>query len=443
MQTNGLPPADRTRKLGYFALSLSVFAVVTCAGAARGPGAQAPASSPPPAEASASAPRDAASLASSAVPQPAASGLPPGALSGLPRFQAALRGLASGARREPLRVLFMGDSHTAADFFPDALRKSLQSRYGSAGPGYLYVGLGVYRHAGVKVEREGKWRVRPKQPSLWMRQDDGVFGLGGIRVVPESEGSRVRMELQKDAVRGTAAWDVAYRLPTKSARFRVTVEGDAPRIVDHAAGGAGAIGHFAFETPPGAAVVIDGAASEPEIFGVVVESQGPGVVVDTLGINGARIGTPLAWEAEPWIAEARRRTPLLFVLAYGTNEVGDQVAPFRYGPELASLVGRVRAAAPDAECLVVGPTDRAGPDFATLPRVAEIEAVEERTARENGCAFFSAFRAMGGEGSLRRWAAEEPPLAAPDHVHLTPRGYGELGAALSGLVLGEAGARTP
>lgn len=334
-------------------------------------------------------------------------------------------------------MLWMGDSHAAADFWPDAVRKPLQSRYGTGGPGFLFVGLGIYRHAGVKLGRDGSFHVQPRQPSLWLRQDDGVFGLGGMRVVPVDAKSRATLELTADAVRSAAKWDLSYRLPSDRSRFRVRVEGGESRVVDAKSGTVGAIQHLEWQTAPGATVIVDGAEGEPQIFGVAVESTTPGVVVDTLGINGARIGTPLAWEGEPWIAEVARRHPSLVVLAYGTNEVGDQVAPHRYGPELESLVARVRQASPGVDCLIVGPTDREGPGWTPMPRVVEIEAVERMTAQRVGCAFFSAYDAMGGEGSLKRWAGQSPPLAGSDHVHLTPRGYGELGGAMARVVLGE------
>ncbi len=340
-------------------------------------------------------------------------------------------------------MLWLGDSHAAADFWPDSVRKPLQARYGSGGPGFLFVGLGVYRHAGVKVEREGKWHFRPKQPSLWMRQDDGVFGLGGIRVLPEGGTSRVRVTLQKDSVRGEASWDVAFRLPSSRSSFQVRVDGGETFAVDATKASPGTVAHFTWKTRADATVSIQDAVENPEILGVVVEGTVPGVVVDTLGINGARIGTPLAWDEDSWVSEAQRRAPALFVIAYGTNEVGDAVAPRKYGPELASLIARVRKAAPEGDCLVVGPTDRAGPDFSTLPRVSEIESVERDVAFQSGCAYWSAFEAMGGEGSLRRWASEDPPMAAADHVHLTPRGYGELGSLLLGTALGEPAPKAP
>lgn len=420
---------DNARRAGYALASSLSFVVATCASATRGPAKTAPrAPSSAPTQRTPSAPTAVASAArvSTSVPGPAR----------LERLHAALRELAQ-KRSNPVRVLFLGDSHAAADFWPDAIRQSLQEKYGKGGPGFIHLGLGVYRHAGVKVTRNGKWKVQPRQPSLWMRQEDGVFGLGGMRTTAEASDSSVTIELAKDAVSGLARWDLAFRLPTDKASLRITVNGTETKVVDAKTSGAGSLSHVEWQTKPAATVVVDQLAGDPELFGVIIESTEPGAVVDTLGVNGARIGTPLAWEPGAWIEEAQRRKPSLFVLQYGTNEAGDQVAPFRYAAEFEAMVQRVRKAAPLADCLLIGPTDRAGPDWTTLPRVIEIEAVERQSADRLGCAYFSALEAMGGEGSLKRWAAETPPRAAPDRVHLTPRGYGDIGTATAAFVLGK------
>jgi lysophospholipase L1-like esterase len=155
------------------------------------------------------------------------------------------------------------------------------------------------------------------------------------------------------------------------------------------------------------------------------------LVFDTLGINGARAATPLSWDEAAWIDEVRARAPALVVLSYGTNEVGDVASADTYRAHYTALVRRLRLAAPEADCLIVGPTDRARPDWQTNPRVSEIQEAQKLVAGELGCAFFSPFEAMGGPGSLRRWAFENPPRARRDRVHLTLRGYQTLGSELA------------
>jgi lysophospholipase L1-like esterase len=178
---------------------------------------------------------------------------------------------------------------------------------------------------------------------------------------------------------------------------------------------------------PGRVEVV--ARGKVELLGLVVERKEPGVVLDTVGLNGARFGTFLAWDEASWVAEVARRHPDLVVITLGTNETSDpHPEAERYEKQLTQLLGRVRAAAPDSECLVVTPMDRAGPPYAA--RIATISEGLQRAAAQGRCAVWSALQAMGGPGSAESWAAETPPRAAADGVHLTPKGYQSLAESL-------------
>jgi lysophospholipase L1-like esterase len=425
---------ERLRSWGSLLCAASSLVVVTCAGARQGPvvPAVAPVVAPP------SPGADPAPTASAGPEATALDASAPVVAGPLARFHASLAELERGARTEPVRVLWLGDSHTAADFWPDAVRRPLQARFGNAGPGFLYAGLRVYRHANVGIEDDGKWTRKPRSPSYWELQDDGIFGLGGMRTTPETAKSRVVLTLGSDLAKslGRVRYDIAYRVDADSEALVLSVQGRTTNL-DASLGelAEGGIRHYVFETDASDTVTVRGGKGRPELFGIIVEGTGPGVVLDTLGINGARVGTPVAWDHGAWVAEARRRAPTLAVLAYGTNEVGDAVAPWRYGALYDELLGRVRLAAPEVDCAIIGPTERMTADWVTHPRVSELEAVEREAAERLGCLYVSAVSEMGGPGSLKRWAEQSPPLASPDHVHLTPDGYKLLGASIARVLL--------
>jgi lysophospholipase L1-like esterase len=342
--------------------------------------------------------------------------------------------LKGGERTEPVRVLWLGDSHTAADFWPDAVRRPLAARYGSGGPGFLFLGLKDYRHSGVKVWRQGAWQVRPPQPATSKPTDDGVFGLGGVRAVADGEDASLHVRLKAGAVEGDANWDLAFRLPNADSGFRIRGEAMRPILATGATHPTGSIQHITWRTVATARIDIDGVQGVVEFFGVVVEGSRPGIVIDTLGINGARAATPLAWDATQWTEQVRRRDPNLVVMAYGTNETGDGAPPERYAPQYEELVARIRRAAPDADCLIAGPTDREGRGVIT-GRVKLITAVQEQAAEKLGCAFFSTQDAMGGEGGFTYWSEVRGSFTSADGVHLAPRGYAELGAQIVRVLL--------
>jgi lysophospholipase L1-like esterase len=382
------------------------------------------------------APKEAPQLLAWPAPAPTqrAEPAPRGPMS---HFFDALRQLSNGGRTQHVRVLWLGDSHTNADFLSGSVRAALGERFGDGGPGFVRIGTRPYRHDGVKIGRDGNWNVDPDPPARRARQDDGVFGIGGTRAVPAPGAS---FSLQALATPGTtdeaASFELSYMLPAGSSfelslgakRARV----DATSSRDVAASG---ISHLSLSAKLGSALILRPHAGAPRLFGLIIEQTArTGVVVDTSGIDGARLETPLAWDEPAFVAEVARRAPELFVLAYGTNEAFDRTDVAKYGPQLGELVRRVRAAAPEASCLVLGPTDAPLGD-GSVTRVAEVAAVLAASAGSLGCSFVSLQKLMGGEGSFARGMKAKPRLAQPDKLHLTPRGYQELGRALAKLLL--------
>ena len=71
----------------------------------------------------------------------------------------------------------------------------------------------------------------------------------------------------------------------------------------------------------------------------------------------------------------------------------------------------------------VAPPDRADLHLASNRMAAMVEA-EHSAALESGAAFWSAYDAMGGAGSMNRWVNQG--LGQSDRVHLTTEGYVRL-----------------
>lgn len=342
-----------------------------------------------------------------------------------PPWRGTFEALTSRTRAESVHVVWLGDSHTAADFWTQAVRAELQARYGNGGPGFLRLGISPYRHGRAKVVTAGRWRRVPSAPARVTPTDDGVFALGGMRAEPISADARVTVELYTTAVRGEARWDLSFRFPKPNASFALELDDEPPVVVDARDGNGAAVRHLEVTGRAGGELSLGRFVGPVELFGVTVEGTGPGVVLDTVGIDGARIGTLLAWDEPTFVGELRRRAPDLVVLAFGTNEAFAEEDVARYADQYARVMARVRAAAPAAGCALLGPTNvpgRDGPDG----RVPAIDRVQAGAAAAAGCAFVSLHELMGGEGSFRRWMHASPPLAADDGVHLLQAGYERL-----------------
>ncbi|MEY4579626.1 MAG: hypothetical protein RL701_4329 [Pseudomonadota bacterium] len=353
-------------------------------------------------------------------------------------FHSALR--AAEQKRGQARILIYGASHVAADVYPDLLRSRLQTRFGEGGPGFALPAkpLQHYRHGGITIENSAGWTgVKASEHS-----EDTHYGLAGMYVVANGKHPARTTFLTKPhaGVTGAASeFELFYWKQPGGGRFKLSIDGK-PFELSAAASDPGPA-YEKWQVPDGQhRVEITTRGDGPvRIFGVALERETPGVIVDALGIPGFRAKSHLSWDDTLYREHLTRRHPDLVVLAYGTNESGDAGQPIEtYAGELRKVVGRIRHVVPNASCLLVGPSDRPnklGSKYLDRPRTAQVVATQREVAREFGCGFFDLVAFMGGPMSMLEWCNGEPPLGASDHVHFTHRGYDALGNVLHDALL--------
>lgn len=356
-------------------------------------------------------------------------------LTGLDGFYSSLEDMAAGKRESPLRVLWWGDSHTAADFLTDPVREHLQSLVRDGGPGFFRLGLKGYRHDDVRLSMNGRWRKAPILPAQRTRVLDGVFGLGGIRTLPAAGASAVA-EL-RNASEDSYVWTLSYRLPA-GAQLEVQLGDDVHRLKSSPETES-EIRSDSWPTTGAKRFKVRHVAGDPQIMGAFVERAEPGVVLDTVGINGARLATVLAWEPRQLKQQLAWRNPDLLVLAFGTNEVFDNTRVSSYLKHFEQVISLAREARPELPCWIVGPPDSASKSGGSKTRVIQVTEVQREAAQANGCAFSSQFELMGGEGSFTSWMKRRPALARTDRIHLSIAGYRELGGLVAQSLVSGAG----
>jgi lysophospholipase L1-like esterase len=326
-------------------------------------------------------------------------------------------------RKEPdaiTRVTHYGDSPTTADLITGDIRAQLQAHYGDAGHGFVLLAKpwAWYQHRGVSLTASG-WDILP---ATHFETRDGLFGLGGVSFT-SSPSAYSRIELEDP---GQSQFELYYLQQPDGGT--VTITSREKPVAEIITAAAESPGFAAFLVPGGASELVLRPEGRVRLFGLTAEKPGPGVVYDSLGLNGASI-TVLSHMFNPrhWTAELRQRNPNLVVINYGTNEA--DFASFidnQYENELREAIRRLRAALPQASILVMSPMDRgyrAGPgEIETMPTIPRIVATERRVARETGCAFFDTFTAMGGAGTMARWYNGQPRLVSADFIHPYPAG---------------------
>jgi len=333
----------------------------------------------------------------------------------------------------PLRALHYGDSHVAADEWTGDLREHLQQTFGDGGSGYSLAGRpwNTYRRFDVKSGSTRGWH----SDGLVGRTGDGIYGLGGVSMTTSSPRQSVylvaegqQFELYYLQQPGGGAIEIYDNgVPVE----RISTDGET------------APSYFHYDAEPGAhrleAETLDRAPVR--LFGWVAEKP-TGITYEALGINGASASIMLDWNGEVLKSNIERRNPALIVLSYGTNEAGHKDWTLEsYRDMFTRLIERLRADAPTAAILVVGPPDRAirvrGKGWVTLDNLDMIVEAEREAALAQGCAFWDQRAKMGGKGSMREWVLAG--MAQGDYVHLTAPGYHMIGDAMFRDLMSEYG----
>lgn len=322
-----------------------------------------------------------------------------------------------GGRGGKVRILHFGDSHVASGPEPAYLGATLQAVFGDGGPGLFMPWtpppFGV-RH-GVRTGCSSGWRrVIPRGDSA--EDDSGLWGCyiecdrPGEVAWAEGEGSVARAEYLKQPGGGNLdiLWD-GRRVGTVSLAAAQREVGIYRYVADGQITGV----HRLELRAAGGKVRILGAALE----------KSTGLAYSPLGIIGARADLLLKCRAQAFSALMEAEAPDVVLVAFGTNEAGQKPADLAsYGAMFKNVIGRIRAACPNAAVIVLGPPDRAGSGVG----LDIVIAAQREACRALGAEFFDQRAAMGGSGAYARWASAVPALGRADGVHFTAQGYERL-----------------
>ncbi len=387
---------------------------------------------------------------------------PPGTLD---RFFEVLAAAERGEPQGRALAVFFGDSHTAGDSMTSRLRSTWQRKFGDAGRGLVAAGKPNARHyyqRDVRYGTSGVWRA-----SVGGKVGDAEpFGVAGIRIYGHRKGAQLWVETCGECAAGTsvAQFEILYQAAPERGLLRYRVDDGAWQELSTMTA--------AIEPPHPARVVIPvpdgphkltlehGGGGQVDLYGVVMERGKPGVIVESLGVVGRRLGSLRSWDWAIIGEQLATRDPRLVVLQYGTNEADDPdvdlAAIARYYDD---TILRIRAAAPTASIVILGPPDMAVREggkscdrwkpkkpedlppleceWRTPPVLKELIAVQHAAAARNKVAFFDTLSAMGGPDRMHGWATTEPRAAFRDHVHFTDIGYQHWADSLSSAILDE------
>jgi lysophospholipase L1-like esterase len=373
-------------------------------------------------------------------------------------FYDGLVALETHSSPDVVTVLQLGDSHIASDHITGELRRLLQARFGDGGRGLMMPGFPFpyYKVPGFRFSKQGQWTAANSLT------EDGVYGVTGVSL--SASAPDASLSLAKDD--GSFASAEIELLAGPGQGTAIVSEGGTPQRVATAAPSRGIVrvplgGGNGFTIAPAG----DGKIS---VLGWSTGSGKSGVRYINLGIPGASALTTARWDPALVRQDIEALKPALVVLGYGTNEgFQDGLDMAAYEARYVGLVRLIRQAAPKATLLILGPLDGAKlPGYAKFdhdlslpcrplssgelmhyqafiadrsdaldrwyepPKLAPVRAVLAKVAQQFHADYFNLASVMGGACAIHAWALAKPPLALPDHVHLTALGYQRIGKAI-------------
>ncbi len=336
---------------------------------------------------------------------------------------------ASKKDRDHVRIAWYGDSAIISDGYTGAVRERLQARFGDAGPGFVLAAptFEGYLRQGVRLKRQG-W---DSNSILSGTLSSGLYGFGGV-VATGMSGASATFQAKAPI----KAFEIFYEKSAKGGRIEI-IHGSAKAAaatVDTSGSGSDVYRYVPEgETSELKTLKIRAMGGAVRVYGVVLESADRGVQLDAIGILGIRARRWLNADAAHIKGQVAQRKPDLIVMNFGGNErVDPGLKKAAHVADLEKTLEVLKAGAPAAACLVVGPIAHGVEDGGKVvldPALATIYEAQREFAAAAGCGFFDTLEAMGGKKAFKSW--RDKKLLSGDYAHLTTKGHQELGKLIA------------
>ena len=321
----------------------------------------------------------------------------------------------SGTRK--IRVLHYGDSQIEEDRMTQQIRETLQGRFGGSGVGLMPLAQTIpSRTVKQELRMNDRFTLPANGPRGYLvygpkrdQRSDGLYGvMGQVAVMNDS--------LVSGSETVTAICTPLDGRP-RYTQWQVLADSSV---------------HYQFS---GDTVQLSGRGN---VYGLSQESE-TGVIVDNIPMRGC-LGLVFTKIDESQLRSFYKRENVqLIILQFGGNAIPSNRNPGTIAGIVKGLreqVRHIRACAPEACILFIGPSDmltQEEGEWQTYPMVPYMDRLLRKMALEENIAYFSLYRWMGGAGSMLHW--QEIGLAGSDGVHFTRSGARKAGNAVANWLM--------
>jgi len=318
-----------------------------------------------------------------------------------------------------LFIYHIGGSHIQADLYTHKVREHLDTLRGSTqaprGLIFPFATLGYSYPFNYKVEYTGKWEGR--RASQNHKEKMGLLGF-----YASTEDSLVRIKIFKNQNSIKTLQHNQVRL-FSNLHSNHKIEFPNRNITETTINTQKNYQEFRFQKQNDTLLFnVHTNGKKFTIYGLELMNNNPGIIYNTIGINGASFTT---YEScENFEIELSARTPDLFVISIGTNDANVSKGNFdkqQYYQKYKNMIDLVLKIQPKCAILLTVPNDAWYKKKYPNPNVQLTQEVIYKLAKEYKLGVWNLYNIMGGFNSSSKWL--ENGFMHSDKVHFSLEGY--------------------
>ncbi|RRJ92805.1 hypothetical protein EG240_01975 [Paenimyroides tangerinum] len=325
---------------------------------------------------------------------------------------------------DKIRIAFFGDSMNDGDMIVQDFRSNFQDRFGGEGVGFVNVtSESAASRITIKQQFSKKWKsysfVNTKNLST-------SFGISGNVFFPKDTAATNWVSFEASKIKHLTELNNPTLFYGKSEsnngqvlviRGKDTLYKDlkpSQMVNELTLGSSSQKLKLDFKN-----------AGNVPIFGVDFSGK-TGVYVDNFS-NRGNSGLPIT-SIKPAVLSSFNKDLQydLIVLQYGTNVLGYGSKNFTwYENKMKKVLAHLQEAIPNVPILIISIADKStkyDSKMQTDSAVIPLMRAQLNYAKQSNATFVNLFQLMGGEGSMIKWADEEPKKANKDYTHFNFRG---------------------
>jgi lysophospholipase L1-like esterase len=341
------------------------------------------------------------------------------------------------------RIIHYGDSQLEGDRISAYLRNRLQEMYGGSGPGFIPIKQ-VYNQISANVTASENWqRFAAFDPSipLFENKNYGAYlsvsrftnvyhPIADSLAILELEPTKATINISPSSKLYSKLKNytsIGLHYGNASTPIKIKVLNNGIPIKEDLLINDGNYHSYHInlpDTPANLQLELEGKIS-PDFYGLTLDGD-KGIRLDNVAMRGNSGTTFASLNSESFASMYGQLKPKVLIFQYGGNTVPylkDSLEIKKYTNYLKNHINWVRRKSPDASVIFVGPSDMTTTVNGELKSYALLNYLDETLKQQcitNNVAYWSMFKAMGGENSMSFWV--EKNLAASDYTHFTAQG---------------------